>query len=96
MGRAVPRLVALAVAASAARPVEDVAVDLNRTTPASPLLRGYHFSPLNHELALVYAQLIFDESFEQTPLNGCSLDGRDESESAALCAHASLQVARFC
>lgn len=53
------------VVVASARPLIDVSIDLAKAVPASPLLRGYHFSPLNHELALVYSQLIHDESFEQ-------------------------------
>ena len=37
----------------------------------SPLMNGFHFSPLNHQVQVLYANLLFDESFEQTPLNGC-------------------------
>ena len=29
--------------------------------------------PLNHQVQVLYANMLFDESFEQTPLNGYTL-----------------------
>jgi hypothetical protein len=50
------------------------------------LMNGAHFSPLNHQVQVLLANMMFDESFEQTPLNGCSINGADRSERAGLCA----------
>jgi hypothetical protein len=49
-----------------------VTIDLGKTIKTnSPLMNGAHFSPLNHQIQVIYANMIFDESFEQTYMNGC-------------------------
>jgi hypothetical protein len=49
-----------------------VTIDLDKTIKTnSPLMNGAHFSPLNHQVQVIYANMIFDESFEQTYMNGC-------------------------
>jgi hypothetical protein len=48
-------------------------------------MNGAHFSPLNHQVQVLLSNMMFDESFEQTPLNGCSINGADRSTSAGLC-----------
>jgi len=58
--------------ASAAAAADAVTIDLDDTIKTnSPLMNGAHFSPLNHQIQVVYANMVFDESFEQTYMNGC-------------------------
>ncbi len=55
-------------------------VDLDKTIKTnSPLMNGAHFSPLNHQIQVIYANMVFDESFEQSYMNGCQwLNGTAE------------------
>ena len=46
----------------------DLSLD-NAVNRVSPLMNGGHFSPLNHQVQVLYANMIFDESFEQTTMN---------------------------
>jgi hypothetical protein len=49
-----------------------VTIDLDKTIKTNSLLmNGAHFSPLNHQIQVIYANMIFDESFEQSYMNGC-------------------------
>ncbi|KAH8066633.1 hypothetical protein JL722_1085 [Aureococcus anophagefferens] len=43
-----------------------IVVDVADRSANSPLLKGYHFSPLNHQIYGVYSQMVYDESFEQS------------------------------
>ena len=45
---------------------EAIVVDVADRSANSPLLKGYHFSPLNHQIYGVYSQMVYDESFEQS------------------------------
>ena len=45
---------------------ETIVVDVADRSANSPLLKGYHFSPLNHQIYGVYSQMVYDESFEQS------------------------------
>ena len=58
-----------AIAANVAANVDvdvNVVIDAaNATHAISPEMLGCHFSPLNHQLAWLGAQMLYDESFEQ-------------------------------
>eukprot|EP01048_Picozoa_sp_COSAG05_P013993 COSAG05_NODE_1544_length_4590_cov_25.006012_2_plen_317_part_00 len=59
-------------AAEIASTADVVTIDLDETIKTnSPLMNGAHFSPLNHQIQVIYANMIFDESFEQSYMNGC-------------------------
>eukprot|EP01051_Picozoa_sp_SAG22_P013060 SAG22_NODE_1422_length_4464_cov_3.424742_4_plen_222_part_01 len=72
-----PALALATAAAAAADAAADadadmVTVDLADTIKInSPLMNGAHFSPLNHQIQVIYANMVFDESFEQSYMNGC-------------------------
>ena len=69
-----------------ARPVVTALINTSAVTHTVPAaMNGGHFSPLNHQVQVLLSSLLFDGSFEQTPLNGCSRDGGDRSTSAGLC-----------
>jgi hypothetical protein len=62
-------LAALGVLAlcSSASTVQGNLSAVNADVPAGA--NGCHFSPLNHQLAFVYSQMVYDESFEQSIAN---------------------------
>ena len=53
--------------ATATLAADAVVIDLDKTIKTnSPLMNGAHFSPLNHQIQVIYANMVFDESFEQS------------------------------